>query len=163
LRRAEIEALLPAVFQAAVPASRPLAALLDVMEQLHARSEAEFAELDRFFDPARAPEAFVPFLARLVHLDLEVTTGLDRLRTLVARAVWLSHWRGTCVGLIEFLETATGVAGFQIDEPAANGPATRPFHIRVTAPAALRDHEDMLQRIIRQEKPAFVTHELRFA
>jgi phage tail-like protein len=157
----EIETLLPAVFQAAVPGSGPLAALLEVMEQLHERSEADFATLERFFDPMAAPAEFVPFLGRMVHLDLEVTTGLDRLRALVARAAWLAHWRGTQRGLIEFLQTATGVDGFKVDEPSGNG--EKPFHILVTAPASLRDHEDMLERIIRQEKPAFVTHELRFA
>jgi len=157
----EIEALLPAVFQAAVPGSPALAALLDVMEKLHERSEADFASLERFFNPFRTPAELVPFLARMVHLDLEVTTGLDRLRALVSRAAWLAHWRGTQRGLIEFLQTATGVDGFKVDEPSGNG--ARPFHIQVTAPASLRDHEDMLQRIIRQEKPAFVTHELKFA
>jgi phage tail-like protein len=161
VKKKEIETLLPAVFQAAMPDSRPLAALLELMEQLHERSEVDFSTLERFFDPMRAPPEFVPFLARMVNLDLEVTTGLDRLRALVARAAWLAHWRGTQRGLIEFLQTATGVDGFSVDEPTDGG--ARSFHIRVTAPASLRDHEDMLQRIIRQEKPAFVTHELRFA
>jgi phage tail-like protein len=162
MRSEEIRRLLPAVFQWAVVPGSPMAALLDAMETLHRPTEARLATLDEILDPRRAPEPFVRMLAEWVNLDLEVTTGVDRLRALVASAVALSRWRGSARGLLGFLEAATGTTGFEIDEDVREGGQIRPFHIRVSAPAPLRDHEDMIERIIRLEKPAYVTHELQF-
>jgi len=162
MRSAEIRRLLPAVFQRAAPAGGPLAALLDTMEALHRPVEARLATLDELLDPLRAPEPFVHMLAAWVNLDLDVTTGIDRLRALVSSAVAISRWRGSTRGLLGFLEAATGVTGFEIDEEVRKQGEVRPFHIRVTAPAALRPHEEMLERIIRLERPAYVTHELVF-
>lgn len=171
MRRADIRRMLPAVFQAALPVDdegsvvdgTPLAAALGAMEALHARSEAQLAAVDEFLDPFRAPERFVPFLAEWVDLAIEITTGLERLRATVASAAELAHWRGCARGLLGLLEVATGTTGFEIDEEVRDERgAIRPFHIRVTAPAALVVHEEMLRRIISAEKPAYVTHELAF-
>jgi phage tail-like protein len=164
MKSAEILRLLPGVFQRTARAGSPLVALLAAMEALHAPSEAVLGELDALFDPRRAPERFVPFLARWVDLDLPVTTGLGRLRELVAAGVELSRWRGTARGLLLFLSTATGRRDFVLDErvPGPDG-RPRPFHIRVSAPAELEPHRLMLERIIELEKPAYVTYELHFA
>ncbi|XXF77098.1 phage tail protein [Myxococcaceae bacterium GXIMD 01537] len=163
MRSLEIQHLLPGVFQRTVEPGHPLAALLDVMEALHAPSEDVLAHLDALFDPYRAPDAFVPFLAKWVDLDLPVTTGLGRMRELVAAAVELSRWRGTARGLLLFLQTATDSRDFELDEkvPGPDG-RPRPFHFRVVAPAALQPHRALLERIIEREKPAYVTHELSF-
>ena len=123
MRRAEIERLLPAVFQRTVRDGEILAALLDVMETLHAPSEEALAHVERFFDPRRAPDAFVPTLARWVDLDRilineggsggdPLASGVGRLRELIAIAAELARWQGTRRGLLLFLETATGVPGF---------------------------------------------------
>lgn len=164
MQRKEIERLLPGVFQSTLVEGGPLAALLAVMDDLHARPEAVLSSLETTFDPRRAPDAFVPFLARWVNLEVRVTTGLGRLRELVAVAVELSRWRGTAHGLLRFLETATGERGFRIDEgvPDATG-RPRPFHIRVTAPPSVAAHRPMLEQIIEREKPAYVTYELMLA
>jgi phage tail-like protein len=163
VKRNEIARLLPAVFQAGDLEGSPLAGLLGVMEQMHVRPEAELASLDRVLDPLRAPEPFVPFLAYWVDLTFEVTTGIERLRALVANAVDLSRWRGTARGLITFLEIATGVTGFEVSDRVADATGlARPFHLRVTAPAQLKKHDRMLGRIIEIEKPAYVTYELVF-
>lgn len=163
MKREEIEQLLPGVFQATLAEGGPLAAVVDLMEALHAPPEARLGLLDACFDPWRAPDAFVPLLARWVNLDVPVTTGLGRLRELVAAAVELSRWRGTARGLVRFLETATGQTGFHIDERVPEGSGlARPFHIRVTAPAAVASHRAMLERIIERERPAYVTYELAF-
>jgi phage tail-like protein len=163
MKRNEIARLLPGVFQRTLDESGPLVALLDVMEALHAPSEAALAGLPSLFDPLRAPERFVPFLARWVDLGVPVTTGLGRLRELVAAAVELSRWRGTARGLLLFLRTATGREDFVIEErvPGANG-RPRPFHLRVRAPAELAPHRPMVEAIIEREKPAYVTYELHF-
>src|SRR5947207_305395 len=130
MKRTDIEQLLPGVFQRTVQQGTPLLALLEVMEVLQAADEAVLAQLDAFFDPYRTPDAFVPFLAGWVDLEqllLEVPeeftavipplpSGIGRLRELVATATFLAQWRGTAKGLLRFLETATGIQGFAIDE-----------------------------------------------
>lgn len=163
MRSLEIQRLLPGIFQRALEPNSPLEALLDVMEALHAPSESVLAGLDALFNPYRAPDAFVPLLAKWVDLDLPVTTGLGRMRELVASGAELSRWRGTARGLRLFLQTATGVRDFVIDErvPGPDG-RPRPFHFQVSAPASLEPHGVLLERIIEREKPAYVTHELRF-
>jgi hypothetical protein len=89
---------------------------------------------------------------------------VGRLRELIAAAAYLSKWRGTSRGLLLFLETATGAAGFKVDEhvPDQQGKA-RPFHIKVVAPAETASYDSLLRRIITIEKPAYVTYELEFA
>lgn len=180
MTRAEIERLLPAIFQRTLHAGSPLAAILEVMEALPAPSEAILADIDAVFDVYRTPDRFVPFLARW--LDLErlfdeytdrgevlrsgrppISTGLGRLRELVAVAPRLSQWRGTKRGLLLFLETATGTRGFEIDEQVLDaGGRPRPFHIRVRAPASVARHRALIERILDQDKPASVTYNLEF-
>jgi phage tail-like protein len=163
MKSAEILRLLPGVIQRTARPGNPLAAVLSVMEALHAPSEEVLENLDALFDPRRAPDRFVPFLARWVDLDLPVTTGLGRLRELSAAGVELSRWRGTARGLLLFLSTATGRQDFEVDErvPGPDG-VPLPFHIRVRAPGELVPHRPMLERIIELEKPAYVTYELHF-
>ncbi len=167
MKQADILGLLPAVFQKAAEPGSPLAALLDVMERLHAPAENALEGLDATLDPRRTSEPFVHFLARWVDLDrffevargrapssrLLISTGPGHLRELIASAAYLSKWRGTRKGLILFLEIATGLRGFEIDEEL------RPFHIRVRAPAEAAPHRAMIERIIALEKPVYVTTE----
>ena len=138
MKRTDIARLLPDIFQRTLREGEPLLALLEVMEGLHAPSEAALEELPALFHPLRAPERFVPFLARWVDLGVPVTTGLGRQRELVSAAAELSRWRGTVHGMLLFLRTATGRQDFVIDEqvPGKDG-RPRPFHIRVRAPAEL--------------------------
>lgn len=172
MKRNEIEALLPDIFQRAAQPGTPLFALLEVMAALHAPDEDALTALDRYFDPYRAPERFMPYLAGWVDLQRLILTqgegaafppGTGRLRELVAAAAHLSKWRGTSRGLLRFLETATGLKGFEIDEavPGPNG-EPRAFHIRVNAPAESESYRDLIARIIEMEKPAYVTYELVF-
>lgn len=177
MKRSDIARLLPSVYQRTLEETGPLAALLGVMEALHAPAEASLTGLDRFLDPRRAPEPFVPFLAQWVGLMPLITGGdrwradaldewpgeLEPLRELVARAAPLSRWRGTTRGLVHFLETATGQGGIRIDEQVG-GPdgRVRPFHVRIVAPAALAPQSELVERIIESEKPAYVTYEVEY-
>ena len=152
MRRESIERLLPAAYQrAAVPAS-PLAALLDVMEVLHAPSEARLVAVDDLFAPYRTPDAFVAFLARWVALGdhLIGTTEVGRLRDLVANAARLAQWRGTVTGLRNVIELATGMSDVDVTEP-------RPFHVLVRLPESGAAHLDLVRRIVSAEKPASTT------
>ncbi len=178
MKQAEIAGLLPGVMQRTLRPNSPLFAILATMETLQAPSEEVLNHLDAYFDPYRTPDRFVTFLADWVDMeqllvqtpeeravtDAEpLPTGLGRLRELIAAAAYLSQWRGTRQGLRRFLETATGVQGFEIDEnvPGDDG-IPRPFHIRVRAPQSTLPYRVLLEHIIEIEKPAYVTHELQF-
>lgn len=178
MKNEQIASMLPEVFRRTLQQGAPLQAVLEVMEDLHAPAEAALARVERNFNPYTAPDAFVPMLACWLDLDrffspraLEgipdqsspspLASGLGRLRELIAVAVELSHWRGTAYGLRRFLETATGLQGFKIDDNIdADGNAMAPYHFRVVAPAAAARHARLIERIIEQEKPAYVTYEL---
>jgi phage tail-like protein len=177
MKRTEIEQLLPGIFQRTVQAGTPLFALLEVMETLPMPDEVALNTLDAFFDPCRAPDEFVPFLASWVDLDhllrevpeefaaqapLSLPSGMGRLRELVAAAPFLAQWRGTARGLLRFLETATGAQGFIIEEqvPGPDG-LPLPFHLRVHVPKAAAPYRSMIERIIEAKKPAYVTYELQ--
>ena len=177
MKEGQIRRLLPSVFQRTLRPGNPLSAILNVMEGMQAPSEDALEHLDRFFDPYRTPDDFVPYLASWVDLTIlldgvrpgspaaaaSLSTGLGRLRELTAAAVTLSRWRGTRKGLILFLETATGTSGFEVEEHVADaGGKTIPFHIRITAPAEVSKYQTLIERIIELEKPAYVTYELRF-
>ncbi|MFL5757068.1 MAG: phage tail protein [Chloroflexota bacterium] len=154
-----------------------LGALLDTMEMLHAPVEDVLANLDRYIDPERAPARFVPFLAGWLDLDWLLVaspdepspaapllaTGLDRLRALVTRAADLTRREATPAGLVDFLETATGVEGFAIHEDVTGqDEQPKPFHLRVLAPVAARPFAPLVERIVLNQKPAFTTWELDF-
>jgi phage tail-like protein len=180
MKQSEIAALLPDVFRRVLDHNEPLAALIKVMEAMHAPSEQILGGLDSYFDPYQAPERFVPFLASWVDMDRLLSetaaeldeaalpflfeTGLGRLRELIAAAADLARWRGTARGLILFLQTAIGVAGFAIEEDVSDEQGRpQPFHIWVRAPAAAEPFELLVRRIIEMEKPAYVTYDLLFA
>ena len=168
MRRSEIAGLLPGIFQRTLGPENPLDAMLCAMETLHAPEEQLLAHLDSIFSPHRAPDEFVPFLARWVDLerifapreegDNLLSTGLGRLRELIRNASYFSKWRGTHEGLRRFLEIATGMSGFVIEEPD-----TKPFHLRITAPKELEVHRPLIERIVDVERPAYATWEIQFS
>jgi len=180
MKQSEIKRLLPSVFQRAVRPDNPLSALLEVMETLHQPTEETLGHIEGWFNPYSTPDRFVPFLARWIDLDRffpalsfapsrggavvpPISTGMGRLRELISAAAHLSQWRGTATGLKRFLEIATGADGFTLEEqvPGPDG-LPLPFHIRVRAPQTVLVHRALIERIIEQEKPAYVTYELEF-
>ncbi|MDM4722256.1 phage tail protein [Micromonospora sp. WMMA1363] len=165
MRRAAIERLLPAAYQRSGVPGSVLTALLDVMERLHAPDEAVLADVDALFAPYRAPDHLVTYLTRWVAMDHVLSTAsrpdapstlpLGRLRNLVAQGALLARWRGTPYGMRHILELATGVTGFELDEPT-----DRPFHVVVRVPPAATDRLGVITRIVAAEKPAAVTAEI---
>lgn len=177
MRKEEIAVLLPEAFRDAVRERSPLDAILGAMEALHAPSERILDNLDSHIDPRRATDDFLPYLSSWVDLDRYLdwsgapgvsephyAAGLIRLRELIAAAADLGKWRGTMRGLTSFLEVATGLSGFRIEEnpPGALGGPPREFHIRVHAPAVAKPLAALVQRIVEGEKPAYLTFSLEF-
>lgn len=177
MKRTEIEALLPIVFQRAVEPSAPLAGVLEVMADLITPCEEALDRLDDYLDPYRTPDRFVPMLASWVDLDRflsespndymavapEFPSGSACLRELIANAAYLSKWRGTARGLLRFLETATGVGGFTIDEqPVGTDGQPEPFHLSVHAPVEASPYQKLIDKIVAMEKPVYVTYDLIF-
>ena len=172
MRHDAIASLLPTSYQLADRPGSPLAGLLDVMSDLQAPDEALLAAIDSVFHPYQCPDPFVPWLTRWVGLDDVISPesetdpgapvrygpGLGRLRDLLAVGAALAQRKGTAGGLRLFLEAATGMRGFLVEEPRS-----QPFHVVVTAPAGAAAHADLLRRILASAKPAAVTYQLRFA
>ena len=178
MKQSEIAGLLPGIFQSTLQPQSVLAALLAVMEGLQAPSEEILENLDGFFDPYRTPDRFVAFVSGWVDLERllvespeeramtsvsPLPSGLGRLRELIRAAAYLAQWRGTKQGLQRFLETATGIPGFEIDENVLVNGLPKPFHIRIRAPQGSAPYAVLIQRIIEQEKPAYVTYDLEIA
>jgi phage tail-like protein len=166
VRREHIERLLPAGFQRTVTGHGVLDALLAVMEDLHAPSEATLAHVDDLVAAYRAPDALLPFLVTWVawdHIGAAPGTGADprsgvpvgRLRDLVANAASLAAARGTSDGMCRLLATVCGVGGFRVDEPVE-----RAFHLVVRVPPGAADHLDLIRRVVAAEKPAATTCEV---
>lgn len=169
-----IARMLPWMFQAEFddPAKigrSPLAALLGVMESMHAPVEKVLGSVDMPFAPYLAPDPFVAYLALWVDLAWMVLPGADgvtipvpggtgRLRDLLAAASDLSANRGTAKGLARFLELATGTQPVVVE----NDP-DRLFNVRVTMPAASQPSDALVRRIIDSQKPAHVTYDLIYA
>lgn len=166
MRRQTIERLLPTAYQRAAVEDSVLGALLDVMEGLHEPDEQLLADVDVLFAPYTAPERFLPFLTGWVTLDYLVgvprpggETRLPlpagRMRDLIANGAGLAKLRGTPIGLRWFLQIATGVTGYVVEEPP-----TRPFHFVVRVPPDARPYLGVINRIVEMEKPAASTFEI---
>jgi phage tail-like protein len=173
--RDQIKTFLPSVFQRTDQRGNLLAAMLDVMEILHAPAEEVIENIDQYFDARRTPDDFVLLLAQWVNLDrifpsnvIELGSPtmpeIGRLRELIANATYLSKWRGTKKGLLLFLQMATGAVDFEIDERVKddNG-QIKPFHLGIRAPQPAEPQADLIRRIIESEKPAHTTYELTFS
>lgn len=180
MKREEIESLLPRLFQRTIRSGSPLNALLEVMELFHAPTEAVLTQLETYFNAYSTPDIFVPYLACWVNLDRfypfysshpeelqrsvdPISSGTGQLRELIAAAAYLSHWRGTAKGLKLFLEIATGINGFELLENVDDKDGNpQPFHIRIILPPEAERHIVLIERIVKQEKPAYVSYELEF-
>ncbi len=170
--------LLPAILRRDAGPEQILSHVLHVMHDYHGHIEQGRAILPAHFNPYTCPEHFIPLLIRMLDLDRifsqtqavsadpkqhRSSCPIGRLRNVIAVAMHCSHWRGTSRGLRLMLQSATGAQDFTIIENSATATgAARAFHILVEAPANVVMHENLIQRIISSEKPAYVTAELIF-
>ncbi len=147
-------------------------ALLAVMDGMHAPADRVLRSLDTYVDPNRAPDAFVLMQASWLGLEryfdwtggspgvgeAHYAAGIDQLRLLIARFPELVRSRGTNQSLTRFLEVATGVSGFEVEDGMEVG---HPFHIVVHVPAAAAPLDDLVRRIVAGERPAHATWEIQ--
>ena len=143
----------------------PFAALTEAMAQLLEPADRRLTGLDAWFDPYRAPDAMVPYLAEWVDLGwlpVRAEAGgdgltVERLRSLVVEAPRLSAWRGTSRGLRRFLEVALAEEQIGVidDDP------DRPFHVVVQVPRRAEPARRLVELIVQFEKPVHLTHEIR--
>jgi hypothetical protein len=64
--------------------------------------------------------------------------------------------------MLQMLEIATGVTGFEIDDgtDGTQGEGSRhnePFHIHITVPFEAEPYKELIARIVTQEKPVYTT------
>jgi phage tail-like protein len=140
-----------------------------------------------YLDPLTTPQAMLPFLAHWVGWSFHSPIPPDRQRFLVRHALQIYRWRGTRRGLRFYLHLATGLPlddhlaqeaakhigihesfsqGFIVGDACLGEDATlggsRPYHFTVCLRLESGDmiDEDLVRRIIEQEKPAFCTYDL---
>lgn len=137
-------------------------------------------------DPLTAPEALLPFLAHWVGWPINKSWSLKQQRRLIHRAVELYRWRGTRKGLRLYLHLYTGLPldehlsteaekHISITEPFGQGfilgeaelgtavlGGGQPYHfiVRLRPDRTREIDEQLVKKIIEQEKPAFCTYEL---
>lgn len=164
---ADLLRLFPEVIGRTHGANTPLAAVLDTMAALLDPADRRLKQLDAYFDPYRAPDQMIPYLAAWVDLGwlpLRTEVGgeglsTERLRALVAEAPRLAAKRGTRTGLQRFLAIALDAPDIRVMD---TDPA-RPFHILVELPGSAAAERRLAELIVRYEKPAHLTHEVRVA
>lgn len=138
-------------------------------------------------DPLTAPRALLPFLAHWVAWPVDPIWDLNQQRRLIRRAVELYRWRGTRKGLRLYLHLYTGLPldehlpqeadkHISITEPFGQGfvlgaaklgegavlGGGQPYHfvVQLRRDRSSSIDEQLVRRIIEQEKPAFSTYEL---
>jgi phage tail-like protein len=165
MQAAELLRLFPEVIQRTHGARTPLAAVLQTMATLLDPADRRLKQLDAYFDPYRAPDAMVPYLAAWVDLGwlpVRAETGgeglsTERLRALIAAAPELAAKRGTQAGLQRFLTLALDLPAVRVRDRDLD----RPFHLVVELPAGAEAEQRLADIIVRNEKPVHLTHEVR--
>jgi phage tail-like protein len=160
---------------------------MKIFEQAYQPAIDTFNVLWANLDPLTAPKALLPFLAHWVAWEVDSVWNLPQQRRLIRRAVELYRWRGTRKGLRLYLHLYTGLPldedieneadkHISITEPfgpsfilgeAQLGSAVLAGGEAFNFQVVLRPHlpnfplnEQLIRRIIDQEKPAFCTYNL---
>ncbi|WP_199464507.1 phage tail protein [Acaryochloris thomasi] len=146
-----------------------------------------FSSMWANLDPLTAPQSLLPFLAHWVDWPLDAQLSLTQQRRLIRRAVEIYRSRGTRKGLRFYLHLYTGlpldeemsreedksisitepsgqgcllgVAQMGVDTVLGGGKAYH-FEVRLRCEPDYPIDEQLVRRIIEQEKPAFCTYDL---
>jgi phage tail-like protein len=161
---------------------------IKIFEQAFDPVVNSFTSMWAHLDPLTAPQALLPFLAHWVDWSIDAQIDLTHQRRLIRRAVEIYRCRGTRKGLRFYLHLYTGLPldehidreedkSISITEPFGQGclfglahvgedaiiGGGKPYHFDVrlrTQPNSAID-EQLVRRIIDQEKPAFCSYSLR--
>jgi phage tail-like protein len=166
--RSHVVRFLPEVISRTIWPGGPLEALCEAMVTLLDPVDRRLSQLERYFDSYWTPDAMLPYLATWVDLGwLVAREGMngeeippDRLRQLIGMAAFFANRRGTAEGLETMLRVATGVAGIRVLDSTADPSITQPFHLVVQLPKAAQSSQQLVELIVRFEKPAHLTHEI---
>ena len=161
MARTSVLSCLPEVFTSACLPGGPLEALVAAADGMQQPVSDLLDHLDAHVDPFRAPRRMVSYLAAWVDLDWltlpagaasrsSLPLGSAPLRDLITSSADLAAQRGTAAGLVRFLELATRVTGFAVEDAGR-------FHVRVLVPDAAGPQRDTVARIVAALKPAHVT------
>ncbi len=160
---------------------------IKIFEQAFDPVVNSFTSMWANLDPLTAPQSLIPFLAHWVDWPLDAQLDLPHQRRLIRRAVEIYRSRGTRKGLRFYLHLYTGLPldedieqeenkSIRITEPFGQGclfgiayvgrdavfGGGKPYHFEVrlrSSPDNLID-EQLVRRIIDQEKPAFCSYDL---
>ncbi len=95
---------LPEIYQE----SEFLSRFLMLFESFLNPIERQIAQSDGYYDPALAPESFLPWLASWIGVAWDDSLPVDRQRRLLSSALELYQRRGTQAALCEYLEIYSG-------------------------------------------------------
>lgn len=70
--------------------------------------DQQISQVENYFDPDLTPEAFLPWLASWVGMEIDPSFPKNRIRELIRCAIPLSHSRGTAQSVKLFLEMYSG-------------------------------------------------------
>jgi phage tail-like protein len=142
--------------------------------------EESIAAVADYFDPAKTPEDFLPWLASWTAFSLRADLDADKQRLFIANIAQLYRWRGTKQNLVDLLQiftvsTPTVVEqlaeGIQIGRSSTIGGdmylgGDAPFYFQVkvslprAAPAVQERQLAIACALIELEKPAHTYYEL---
>ncbi|MDQ7993028.1 MAG: hypothetical protein AAGC63_15590 [Propionicimonas sp.] len=164
MARVSLRDALPQVFASGADTG-PLAAVVAGADGMQQPVSDVLDHLETRFDPLRAPDPMVCYLASWVDLDWltlpesptrarsTLPGGAAPLRDLLVASADLAARRGTAGGIVRFLELATRRTGYAVED--AGG-----FHLRVHLPAGAETIADTVERIVAATKPAHITSEV---
>jgi phage tail-like protein len=107
---------LPAIYQNTGKCGDFLPRLLSLFQSFFGGIEHQIASLPELFDPFAAPQAFLPWLAGCLGLDLDESWSASKQRQMIDKIFEYYGKRGTPAGLREALRLFAGVSAV-IDEP----------------------------------------------
>lgn len=161
---------------------------IKIFEQAFDPVVNSFTSMWAHLDPLTAPQALLPFLAHWVDWPIDAQLDLIHQRRLIRRAVEIYRCRGTRKGLRFYLHLYTGLPldqqidreedkSISITEPFGQGcvfglahvgedaiiGGSKPYHfdVRLRPQPNSPIDEQLVRRIIEQEKPAFCSYSLR--
>jgi phage tail-like protein len=134
---------------------------LDRLEEIKGL-EGKIASLLYYFDPHRAPERFLPWLANWTGFALRADLPPEKKRDFIASAISLYRMRGTKANMERLLEIFTSRKATVRDDLAG-----KPFHFRVSI--SFNDTADIERKraiahaLIEREKPAHTSFDLKLS